>query len=208
MINKTSAKIILDSISPNGHRLTTMEVTFPRFILAEFNTHRKFSRNSASSRAIPLSKQISKVMEDPFVPKRFGANKPGMQSDVWLEGEEHEFAVKAWLQDRDASVHYAEKLGKLGIHKQWAARILEPFMWHTAVVSSTEWQNFFDQRLSAHGMAQPEMGELADCMGDALDASRPNMLVPGQWHLPYLSDYHFEMPLYDRMKISVGKCAA
>lgn len=208
MINQTSAKIILDSISPSGYRLTTMEITMWRAILAEKNTHRKHSKNSASSRAIPLSKQISKVMEDPFVPKRFGKNQSGMQSFSWLSDEDDKEAKQIWLKARDAAVYYTEKMGKLDVHKQWAARLLEPFMWHTVVVSSTEWQNFFDQRCSRHGMAQPEMGELADRMEEALNASTPKVLLPGQWHLPYLSDYHLEMPLPDQMKISVAKCAA
>lgn len=207
-INKTSAKIILDSVNEWGDRLTTMEVTFPRMILAEFNTHRKFSRGSASSRAIPLSKQISKVMEDPFVPKKFGANKPGMQSDVWLEGEEHEQAAKEWLSARDAAVYRAEKLGKLGIHKQWVSRLLEPFMWHTAIVSSTEWGNFFDQRCSVSGMAQPEMMELADCMYYCLHASKPKLLKGGEWHTPYIQKD--EEIMLDNLKrqISISRCAA
>jgi hypothetical protein len=57
-----STKILADSISPDGVRLTTLEVVMPRIVLAEFNTHRMLSRNSASSRAIPIEKMIRMVI--------------------------------------------------------------------------------------------------------------------------------------------------
>src|SRR3954470_20670742 len=80
-------KILADSRSPADYRLTTLEATFPRFILAEFNTHRSFSRNSASSRAIPITKQVRRVLEQPYVPIEFGSNQPGMQAGAALTGE-------------------------------------------------------------------------------------------------------------------------
>ena len=56
--NLISAEIIADTYCEfTDERVTTMEVTMHRFVLAEFNTHRVFSRNSASSRAIPVRKQ-------------------------------------------------------------------------------------------------------------------------------------------------------
>ena len=49
------ANVVADSVSEDGYRLTTMVVNMPRIILAEFNTPRVFSRNSASTRAIPIA---------------------------------------------------------------------------------------------------------------------------------------------------------
>lgn len=105
-----SAKIVLDSISEFGKRLTTMEVTFPRLVLAEFNTHRVFSRNSASSRAIPVHKQLKRVLDEPFIPEQFGINQPGMQSFKWLDGLKHEEAMEAWLTGRDRAASTAFEL--------------------------------------------------------------------------------------------------
>ena len=62
------AEIIADSLSPQGHRLTTFICVFPRIVLAEFNTHRMLSRNSASSRAIPFNKMLEMVKTNPFIP--------------------------------------------------------------------------------------------------------------------------------------------
>ncbi len=98
------AKVLTDSRSPAGYRLTTLEATFPRFVLAEFNTHRVFSRNSASSRAIPIAKQLRRVLEDPYVPIEFGSNQPGMQAGPALAGEKKEAAEREWLQARDDAV--------------------------------------------------------------------------------------------------------
>jgi thymidylate synthase ThyX len=207
MINQISAKVVLDSVSRHEERLTTVEVVLPRFILAELNTHRVFSRNSASSRAIPLSKQISKIMEDPFVPKVFMENKPGMQAATPLDDAGQKEATDLWLKARDAAFYYAEKLGKLNVHKQWASRILEPFMWHTAIVSSTEWDNFFSQRLSKHGMAQPEFGELADKIYGCINSSDPTYCCDEEWHMPYLRDDDVGLSLQDKLKVSVARCA-
>ena len=98
------AKVLADSRSPAGYRLTTLEATFPRFVLAEFNTHRVFSRNSASSRAIPIAKQLRRVLEDPYVPIEFGSNQPGMQAGAALDGEKREAAEREWLRARDDAV--------------------------------------------------------------------------------------------------------
>lgn len=104
------AKVIADSVSESGKRLTTLEVTFPRLVLAEFNTHRVFSRNSASSRAIPVQKQLQRVLDEPFVPEKFGINQPGMQSFRWLEGMKHELALEVWLAGRDRAASTAFEL--------------------------------------------------------------------------------------------------
>jgi hypothetical protein len=67
-MSKINAKIVADSLSIHGDRLTTLLITFPRFILAEVNTHRMLSKNTSSSRAIPFEKMIQSVEKDPFIP--------------------------------------------------------------------------------------------------------------------------------------------
>ena len=94
------AKIICDSISPDGIRLTTMEVKMHRFILAEMNTHRIFSRNSASSRAIPVKKMLERVKTDPAMPVFWGKNQSGMGASEELSPLEKEEAIKQWLEAR------------------------------------------------------------------------------------------------------------
>jgi thymidylate synthase ThyX len=99
------AKVIADSFyKAKISRLTTFEVTFPRFILAEFNTHRLLSRNSASSRAIPVWKRIKEVLEHPFVPIAFGKNKPGMQASEIVADEDQDAARHNWLVGRDIAL--------------------------------------------------------------------------------------------------------
>jgi Thymidylate synthase complementing protein len=230
------AKVLADSISPAGHRLTTLEATFPRFVLAEFNTHRVFSRNSASSRAIPVAKQIRRLLEDPYVPIEFGSNQPGMQAGPPLEGAAREAAEAEWLRARDAAVRHVlglianpelvarhddllacleEAEGSLksppadwlNVHKQVSNRLLEPFMWHTVIVSSTTWENFWNLR--CHPDAQPEIQLVAKKMREAVDASAPTPLQEGEWHLPLIrpEDREEEVPTDQLVKISVGRCA-
>ena len=202
------AKVILDSISPAGVRLTTMEVTFPRMILAEFNTHRVFSRNSASSRAIPVEKMLHKVIDDTFIPVYWGKNQKGMQAEQELTLEEQIIATNTWLTGRDLVVAQVNKLLALGVHKQIANRLLEPWLFHTVLVSATEWENFFALRTDKN--AQPEMQAIAKLMLWAYETSEPKQLDYGHWHMPLMPDLKELEQIYgkqDLLKISIGRCA-
>ena len=203
-------RVLADSLAAtNGYRLTTMEVTFPRLVLAEFNTHRMFSRNSASSRAIPVEKMIQRVLHDPFIPIYWGKNQKGMQAEIELSPEEQERAEEKWLAARDNAIVSAQQLLGLGIHKQITNRLLEPFMWHTVIVTATEWQNFF--ALRTHKDAQPEIQRIAEMMKEAYETSHPTLKYFGDYHLPLLEDEDYlrergftEEQLID---ICVGRCA-
>lgn len=181
MIN---AKVIADSINPDGDRLTTIEATFNRYILAELNTHRILSKNSASSRAIPVKRILRQVWSDPAQPVSWGANQAGMQARSELVGWRRRLARRLFLLARIPAIVIAWLLTRVGLHKQVVNRILEPWVWHTAIVSGTEWENFFKLRL--HPDAQPEFQELARSMKAAMDSSDPKPLEWGMWHQPYL----------------------
>jgi thymidylate synthase ThyX len=207
----TSAKVIDDSVTRFGHRLTTMEVTLHRFVLAEFNTHRAFSRNSASSRAIPVGKQLERVVKSPAFPLEWPSEQPGMQGGVPLEGEALEDAERLFF---DAWYHTAYLVGKYleehpeksdRLHKSLINRLLEPFMWHTIIVSATEWDNFFKQRCSP--LAQPEIRVAAELMEQEFNSSEPRLIEDGDWHTPYIQDDERGLPLETRKQISVARCA-
>lgn len=199
-----SAKIIADSVSPEGVRLTTMECTFHRFILSEFNTHRAFSRNSASSRAIPVHKIIEQVMNHPAIPLKFPREQPGMSG-----GEEVNLAYKAaqrWVAASVWAAQSAQHLVALKVHKSVVNRLLEPFMYHTVVVTATDWDNFFDQRINEG--AQPEIKDLAEKMQAALRASVPQRVDYGGWHLPYIDEEDRRLlNVEDQKAISVARVA-
>jgi len=181
-----TAKVVLDSISEEGVRLTTMELTYPRFIHSEIMTHRVFSRNASSSRAIPVEKMIERIVREPAEPIHWGKNQPGMQANEELVWDTLVQTRKAWLEARDAAVKFAARMHSLGAHKQIVNRVLEPFAHTTILVTATEWENFF--KLRRHRDAQPEIHELADVMYTAQQASTPRLLQHGEWHLPYVYD--------------------
>jgi thymidylate synthase ThyX len=175
-------------------------------VLAEFNTHRMFSRNSASSRAIPVEKQLAKVRENPFIPIHWGKNQKGMQAEVELTLEEQERAKEAWLKARDYAVIQAEALLEIGVHKQITNRVLEPYMWHTCICTATEWSNYFHLRHNL--MAQPEIHCIAEMMDNDYANSTPQQLDYGQWHLPYVRpEEHAELSLEQLIKLSAARCA-
>jgi len=181
-----SVKILKDSVSPAGSRLTTFELTYPRFIHAELMTHRLFSRNSASSRAIPISRFMELVRLEPAMPTFWGKNKAGMQADEELSVGEIQTAKVLWLYGRDQALSLAKSLESLGLHKQIVNRVLEPFSHITVIVSATNFSNFF--KLRNHADAQPEIRSLAAEMKNKYEASTPEQLHSGDWHMPMLQD--------------------
>ena len=145
-----NAEILADSTNIFGDRLTTMKITFPRIVLAEFNTHRMFSRNSASSRAIPFNKMVKMVEENPFIPITWQIDHKGMQGTHYKIGSsEIQLCINKWLEARDNAIRSATLLNKNEIvTKQLCNRLLEPFMWHTVIVTSGKegLDNFFSLR--------------------------------------------------------------
>lgn len=178
-----SAKIVADSKNQFGERLTTMMVTFPRIVLAEFNTHRALSRNSASSRAIPFKRMVKMVTENPFIPIAFQAEHTGMQGTKYIPEHKVPSVTAEWLRARTSAVSWATELTSHGVTKQLANRLLEPFMWHTVLVTATEWENFF--ALRAHPDAEIHIAKLAEEMLFMYNDSTPKLLKDGEWYIPF-----------------------
>jgi len=200
-------KLIEHSISKeSGKPIMTFQLKYHRYILSELNTHRMLSRNSSSSRAIPIAKTIEQVRSQPAIPIHWGKNIPGMQATEELKGDELENAKALWLSAANSVADVAQELERLGIHKQVGNRIMEPFTFISTIVTATEWDNFFELR--AHPDAQPEFHELATRMAAAIDESTPTELSRGDWHLPYISENEknsIDVGLL--VKLSAARCA-
>jgi len=244
--------IVADSVTSRGHRITTMVITLPRIMLAEFNTHRDFSRNSGSSRAIPVKTQMKALLNDTFVPTEFGTAIPRMNAGPKLEGDKHDQAVAVWndaakeqvlaalrlttspgyvkrewerwveqrndnfeefvldvidrINDKEHHIHDLKSL--LWATKGLTNRLLETFMWHTVIVTATEWDNFFNLRTDDN--AQLEIRIIAGMMKEAYAASTPALLHEGEWHLPFIQEHELEWakenPL-DAVKAVTARCA-
>lgn len=210
------AKVILDSVNETGNRLTTLQYTAPKFVLAQLNTHRALSKNARSSRAVPTKSLIDEVRRDPVIPIGLGRNQPGMVAGEQLIGSDRDAALTEWLLASNDAASHAEWLMLRGVHKQHAGRVLEPYLWTHGVISGTEWENFFDLRLADD--AQPEMQALAQAINEAMEKSEPHVLMHGDWHLPYIQaedigmavevEQFGEVPATDLLrKLSVARCA-
>lgn len=210
-----TAKIIQDSMnSVNDVRITTFELEYPRFIHSEFMTHRVFSRNAASSRAIPIAKMKEQVLNSPASPVHWGANQAGMQA-----GAEHsnvDLCTETWNKAAKSAVLSAIELQQLGLHKQIVNRVLEPFQTMKTVVTATDWDNFF--MLRDHTDAQPEIQALARAMKVAMESSEPLAIVAKEWHVPYVErrlrngDVSYwsgkqELTVEEALKVSASCCA-
>ena len=200
----TTAKVLCDSLNPKGVRLTTLELYFPRFILAQLNTYGMFSRNAQSSRAIPVARLIQMVKDDPVVPS-FGENQKGMVAGGPLDERTIRAARIAWFGAMEYAIEAADRLLSLNVHKEAVNRLLEPFAHIRVILSATQWNNFFRQRL-AHD-AQPEMQALARSIKEAMDASTPRQLKAGEWHLPLIDERDAGMSIDDLVKLSTARCA-
>lgn len=230
------ATILADSIERIGNnRITTWKLTFPRFILAEILTHAMLKNNSASSRAIPFKRMVEMVENDPFIPIRWMREHKGMQGTEFIDDDTPSNTEKDasalysltmdWLRTRDFAVEQAKELSKNGLTKQICNRLLEPFLWHTIILSGSEFENFF--ALRAHPMAEIHLQDLAYKMLEVYNASTPKELKAGEWHIPFennidLQDWYNdnkrptaafwnELEGYEQdswsIKISTAKCA-
>ena len=185
--------IIKDSISPDGNRLTTFELRYPRIIHSEFMTHRMFSRNASSSRAIPITRIIEDVISDPAFPSAWGLNGKGMQDHGKMSETGIAEAKALWLQGRDYAVEVARKMLELKEvpHKQIVNRLLESYSHINVVVTATNYDNFF--WLRRHEDADPTIYELADKMWNEYKNSTPKQIGYGEWHLPYTSQEDIDL---------------
>jgi hypothetical protein len=191
-MTEASARVVADSITEDGHRLTTFEATCWRPVLAEQNTHRMLSRNSASSRAIPVAKQLAKFDDDFAVPLVWPKEQKGMQGGSDLEGDALLDAELLWNGLADVVHHeiqtYVEAHPEADtrLHKSMLNRWLEVGLWQTQIISGTSWEGYFWQR--CHKDAEPHIRAMAQAIKDAYDASEPKLLAPGEYHLPYWAE--------------------
>lgn len=206
------AEVVADSISPDGVRITSMLCVYPRFIHAEVLRHRVFSSSVASSRAIPTEKLVEQVREDPFIPETFNERVKGMGVGEPLDDQEN--CRVLWKESAINSAWYAENLMRKGLDKSRANRLLEPYLYVTHLITSTEWSNFF--ALRDHPDAQPEFLKIARMMRRVMQGSQPLPLHYGEWHMPLLSSDEYHEALcecnathyWDEWKyISAGRCA-
>ncbi len=174
-------EIIADSINPYNNRLTTFVLEFPRFVLPELATHRVFSKNSASSRAIPFEKFVEQVQNNPAMHVWWGKNQSGMQANEEIGNID--LAKEYWLTGREKAIENARLLNSIGLHKQIVNRVLEAWFNIRIILSGTEFENFF--ALRAHKDAQPEIRVLAELMLEKYNKSDPKSLKPGDWHIPF-----------------------
>ena len=198
-------KVIEDSLNPNtGRRLTTLQVRYWRSIHGEVMTHRVFSRNASSSRAIPISTFLKQVWNDPAGPIHWGANVSGMQAKTELIGFKRWFAQKAWSLSGKLMCGVVWSVNKVcKPHKQTFNRLLEPWQYISVIITATEWDNFLELR--DHPDAQPEIRELAQKIGAALNESYP---VVRTHHLPYVDfSEKFKYSIENCFKISTARCA-
>lgn len=199
-----SAAMRAGSVSEAGVKIATLEVTMPRNLLAQFNTHRMFSRNAASSRAVPVNRLIDATVAHPFIPVLTVAGKgmtaPGVVDDV---------TQQEWVEDVGELLEHAARLCSKWAtrgHKQHVNRYLEPWSWVTVLVTATDWDNFF--RLRLHHAAQPEMQQVAQEMHRAMDEYPDwQTLKPGQWHMPFGEMCPEGATMHQRLKLATARCA-
>jgi thymidylate synthase ThyX len=190
--------MICDSVSAAGNRLTTLALRYPKFIHGEFMTHRVFSRNASSSRAIPVRKNLDEAGDDRLraYPVYWGAEQKGMQSGEELTEQDFNEARFEWEQAALDAKKHAENLVRIGAHKSIVNRILEPFLHINVVVSATEFANFFGLRLDR--AAQPEIRVLAEAMWQVMNESTPQLAQQGNWHLPFVGPEDIDWAVKNR----------
>lgn len=181
------AEMVCDSVSPHtGRRITSAVVRLPRIVLAELNTHAALAKNSASSRAIPTATFRQRVLANPYIPWRWPINGKGMvpkeyaAPDSWRS----RFATFAWKGGLVVASLAHRLLERIGVHKEIANRLLEPWMWTEVLVTATDWDGFFAQR--CHPAAADGVRAAATVLRALLETHQPTETT---LHLPYVQKH-------------------
>lgn len=209
------AKVLADSISPDGVRITTLEVEYPHAIHKDIMTHCMLSRNFQSFRAFPPAKVIEKIERDPFRPEVFEGYVKGMgQGDAIAEQER---ANGLWDDHIEHSLNVARLMLGMGLAKAQVNFVLQDLTSIRGIITATEWDNFYDLRLATNPetgkpLARPEVYKIASMMHAVHQASQPVELGRDQWHVPLTNPAATPDELseggWDRLKkMSTGRCA-
>lgn len=218
------AKVLADSLSPEGVRLTTVQATYPHAVHKDLLTHCALARNSRSFRATPPEVLLEEIRNDPFLPEVFGHRVKGMgQRNEPIEGQEaidQELARALWMEHLESALRTAECYldPALDIAKQQINFILQDFCWITTIFTATEWDNFWALRadvIDPMAMPRPEVFKIANMMKGVYDGSIPEHLEVDQWHMPLVDRYESQWCWEDDdtlewnywKKVSVGRCA-
>jgi len=206
-VTTISARLVEDSISAAGVRLSTLELRYPRFFHQELLTHRAMARNASSSRAIPTATMLRMLEADPALPLHIGLDQRGMQATKEVEDSGQRMAVLSLSKQalRKAIRATKEMTELFGVAKQVANRITEPWQHINVIVSATDWENFF--ALRCHPDAEPHFRALAWLIADAYYGSTPKPVAAGGWHLPYLMPEDMDLSIEVQKKVSAARCA-
>lgn len=267
---KIRSEIVEHTTTIHGEEMLSVIGVFPRFILAEVNTHRMLVKNTSSSRAIPLNKMIEAVETNPFIPIEWQKNHKGMQgTEYWQPGEKYEYPpfgnnadaitmnIGLWKQSLNLMLEQAKYLNssvKGNVTKQLCNRLLEPFMWTTMLITGSRqgWENFFKLRCPQYeyfdyddhenknpiylkskkewfkqqnaydnykptnsdwlkinkGNAEIHIMALAESIYDNLNESKPRLIQPGEWHIPFYNTLKdTDLTEEEKVKCSVAMAA-
>lgn len=227
-------EVMAASQNPRGKKIITFRLTYPRIIHAEMMTHRVFSRNAASSRAIPIEKMIESIENNMFIPIGFQKAHKGMQGDEYFEGYDLVKAQDLWIKAAKSAIAHAKEMKELGITKQLVNRILEPFQYYTVLLTGTEFFNFFDLRcpkfsvnkeifLSKKSLlekypdcdlstvvnkspAEIHIQRIAEMMYDAYNSADYKLLQYDEWHIPFENEIDSDN-LEIKLKVATAKAA-
>lgn len=171
--------------SVTGGKIATFICDYPRFIHAEVMTHRVFSRNAGSSRAVPVMSMVELANEKMCFPAEFRYNQSGMQPSEPMSEEDAALARKIWEETAQNCISGASQLASLKLHKQWANRMLEWFTPIRVLITATEWTNFLWLRDDKD--AQIEIQQVARQILTLLNDVKPTVIGPTEYHLPFIT---------------------
>lgn len=205
------AQILKDSVAPNGVRLTTIEVEYPHAVHKDIMTHRAFSRNFQSFRAMPPEDVIAKIEEDPFIPETFNSRVKGMHQGDELDKNTQEVLRLDWMTQIDSAIDIARNWLSHDVAKQQINFLLQDFTWIKGIITATEWDNFWGLRadvIDPNAQPRPEVKIIAQLMKKAYTNSEPQELQNGEWHRPLVFPED-EAVLDERALnlLSAGRCA-
>jgi hypothetical protein len=191
-----TAEVIADSVSPEGHRITTVKAVYPHAVHKDMLRHRAHNRNVESFRAQPPEVLIENLANGhAFMPEAFASRVKGMGQGNSLDAEQQRLAENAWESHVDHCLGIAEYMLSLDIAKQQVNFLLQDLCPLTEIITATDWSNFAALRTEVNDdgtpVARPEVYRTAHAIMEAIDCSTPVLTRRGQIHLPFITEEEF-----------------
>lgn len=207
-MNINKAKLLKYSKNQAGRSIITFETETDCVTHTQMSQHTSGVNAAKSKRSQKAHIQIEEVESGyAYKPQVWWKDQiKGMQPTEYFAFKEHLRLNEEWKNWQQECVKFARYLHSKGVARQIVGKVIMPFKVIKAMWTFPDYgfDNFIELRAKEGTHAQHEINELALMMKKLRDKATPELLLDGEWHIPYSTP---ELPLAQNIRKSIS-CTA